>query len=178
MWLTRASEQTVFVGDRFPYSSRRAAALLEPGDERVEPRLERRLEVVGPEVGGDAPERGQRRLRLALALRHFNDLIAVAHPENAWAPESSATVWSGPLAKLGASLTGVTVMVNVCGSLVSSPPLSVPPSSDSVTVTFATPLAFGARAYVSVPFGETAGWTLNSALLSLLTWNVRSWSAS
>ena len=35
--------------------------------------------------------------------------IAVAQPEALCAPESSSTVWSAPLLKLGASLTGLTV---------------------------------------------------------------------
>jgi hypothetical protein len=40
-------------------------------------------------------------------------------------PESSATVWSAPLVKLGASFTAVTLIVNVCPALVSTPPLAV-----------------------------------------------------
>ena len=46
--------------------------------------------------------------------------------------------------KLGGSLTGVTVMVKVCGAEVSMPPLAVPPSSIKRTVTVALPLALGA----------------------------------
>ena len=47
--------------------------------------------------------------------------------------------------KLGASLTGVTVMVNVCAALVSTPPLAVPPlSCGKLTVTVAVPLASAA----------------------------------
>ena len=43
------------------------------------------------------------------------------------------------MVKLGASLTGVTLMVKVCGALVSTPPLAVPPSSWMRTVTVAEP---------------------------------------
>ena len=41
-------------------------------------------------------------------------LIPVAQPLTVCAPASSATVWSAPFVKLGASLTPVTVMMNVC----------------------------------------------------------------
>ena len=71
-------------------------------------------------------------------------LIAVAQPATVCAPASSRTVWSAPLVKLGASLTGVTVIVNVCGARVSTPPLAVPPLSLSVSVIVAVPMAFGA----------------------------------
>ena len=37
-------------------------------------------------------------------------------------PASSSTVWSAPFVKHGASFTGVTVIVKVCGALVSTPP--------------------------------------------------------
>src|SRR5437773_1644764 len=56
-------------------------------------------------------------------------------------------------------------MVNVCGGLVSDPPLSVPPSSCNRTVTVATPFALAAGVYVSVPFGAIAGCVENKALL-------------
>ena len=46
--------------------------------------------------------------------------------------------------KLGASLTAVTVIVKVCGADVSTPPLAVPPLSESVSVIVAVPLALGA----------------------------------
>jgi hypothetical protein len=48
------------------------------------------------------------------------------------------------LVKLGASLTAVTLMVNVCPALVSKPPFAVPPLSLSCTVTVADPFAFAA----------------------------------
>ena len=47
-------------------------------------------------------------------------------------------------ATLGASLTGLTVILKVCAALVSTPPLAGPPSSLSTTVTVALPLASGA----------------------------------
>jgi len=43
---------------------------------------------------------------------------AVAQLGTAWAGASSLTAWSAPLVKVGASLTGLTVMVNVCAALV------------------------------------------------------------
>ena len=70
--------------------------------------------------------------------------IAVAHVVTVRGPASSFSVWSAPLVKPGASLTGVTVIVNVCGALVSTPPLAVPPLSWMLTVTVATPNASGA----------------------------------
>src|SRR6516225_5734194 len=70
--------------------------------------------------------------------------MLVAQPATVCGPASSKTVWSAPLTKLGASFTGVTVIVNVCGALVSTPPLAVPPSSWARTVTVAHPLASGA----------------------------------
>src|SRR5438874_1776508 len=73
-------------------------------------------------------------------------LMAVAQLGTLWAGASSRTVWSAPLVKLGASLTAVAVMVNVCGALVStSPGLAVPPLSMATMVTVAMPLALGAR---------------------------------
>jgi len=70
--------------------------------------------------------------------------MSVAKPGTVCAPAFSVTVWLGPMVKLGASLTGFTVMVKFCGALVSLPPLAVPPSSDSVTVMVALPLALAA----------------------------------
>src|SRR5437667_62358 len=40
-------------------------------------------------------------------------LRLVAQPKAVWAPESSLTVWSAPLVKLGMSLTGLTVIVTI-----------------------------------------------------------------
>src|SRR5712664_4686446 len=68
-------------------------------------------------------------------------LMLVAQPATVFAPESCGTVWSAPLVKLGASFTAVTLMVNVCAALVSTPPFAVPPSSCSCTVTVADPFA-------------------------------------
>ena len=45
-------------------------------------------------------------------------VMLVAQLATVCAPASSATVWSAPLVKLGASLTAVTVMVKLCGALV------------------------------------------------------------
>src|SRR5947207_8659330 len=79
--------------------------------------------------------------------------------------ESSCTLTLPPLVNDGASLTAVTLIVNVCGADVSTPPFAVPPLSCATTVTVALPFAFAADVYVSVPLDETAGCTLNSALL-------------
>src|SRR5437867_123163 len=76
-------------------------------------------------------------------------------------PESSSAVWFGPLVKLGGSLTGVTVMVKVCGALVSPPPFAVSP------LPWATPVMVALFPYstlfrsVRVPFEEIAGAVLN-----------------
>ena len=71
-------------------------------------------------------------------------------------------------AKLGASFTGVIVMVRVFVVL-STPPLAVPPLSWAMTVTVALPLAFAAGVKVSVPPALRVGWLLKSAVLLLFT---------
>ena len=63
-------------------------------------------------------------------------------------------------------------MVNVCGGLVSLPPLAVPPLSTALTVTVADPTASSAGVYVSVPFAATPGCTAKSPGLSFETVNV------
>ena len=70
--------------------------------------------------------------------------MSVAQPVTVCAPASSFTVSSAPLVKLGASLTGVTVIVNVWTRCVSTPPLAVPPLSWICTLTVAEPLALAA----------------------------------
>ena len=71
-------------------------------------------------------------------------LMPVAQPATVFAPESSSTATSAPLVKVGGSLTAGTEMVNVCGSLVSTPPFAVPPSSTMRNPIVAVPLAFAA----------------------------------
>src|ERR1043165_2074567 len=71
----------------------------------------------------------------------------------------------------GASLTAVTWIVKVIGADMSLPPFAVPPSSCSVTVTMASPFAFGAGANVSTPAGEIDGCTLKRALLLFVAVN-------
>ena len=105
-------------------------------------------------------------------------LIPVAQPLTVCGPESSATLWSAPLVKLGASFTAVTAIVKVCVALVSSPPLAVPPLSLRETETVAVPFAFAAGVKVSTPVGETAGCTAKRALLSLETLNDTVWPDS
>ena len=61
-----------------------------------------------------------------------NGIGVVAHP-----PFPSMTL-AFAIEKLG---LGVTVIVNVCGALVSTPPFAVPPLSCSCTVTVADPVA-------------------------------------
>ena len=90
--------------------------------------------------------------------------IAVAQPVTDCGPASSSTVCSSPAAKLGTSFTAVTLIANVCAGDVSTPPLSVPPSSDSVTSMVAEPLASSAGVYVKSPVDpSTAGATANRA---------------
>ncbi len=62
----------------------------------------------------------------------------------------------------GASLTAVTVIVNVCVADVSTPPPAVPPSSTAASVIVAEPLASAAGVKVSVPSAATAGPATNS----------------
>src|SRR5207237_88126 len=104
--------------------------------------------------------------------------MLVAQLANVFGPASSSEVTSGPLVKLGGSLTAVTVMVKVCGALVSLPPLAVPPSSLAMTVTWATPLASAAVWNVSVPLASSAGRAANRASLSVVRVNVTVWPAA
>ena len=64
-------------------------------------------------------------------------------------------------AALGGSLTGSTVIVNVCSEKF-TPPLAVPPLSVRRTVTVASPLRFAPGVNVSVPLEATAGATEKS----------------
>ena len=70
--------------------------------------------------------------------------IAVAQPGKLTAPALSFAETSGPFVNDGASFTGVTLMVNVCGADVSLPPFAMPPLSCAVTVTVALPKASAA----------------------------------
>src|SRR5258706_168697 len=105
-------------------------------------------------------------------------LILVAQLTNDCAPASLETLTSGPLVKLGASLTGVMVMVNVCAAEVSTPPFAVPPSSCATTATVAVPKASGAAVNVRLPDASTDGCALKSALLLLLVVKVTLCDAS
>ena len=60
--------------------------------------------------------------------------------------------WKVSLATIGASFTGSTVMVNICGADVFTPPFAVPPLSCSTSVIVAVPNAFG-----PARVGERAG---------------------
>jgi len=71
-------------------------------------------------------------------------LIAVAQGLKLCAPAPTATATSGPTVKLGTSFTESTLMVKLCGALVSMPPLAVPPLSCRVSVIVATPKASAA----------------------------------
>ncbi len=79
---------------------------------------------------------------------------------------------TGGSLKLGASFTGVTVMLKVF-VLRSMPPSAVPPLSCTSTDTVAEPKALVAGVKVSVPPTSIVGWTLNSAVLLLTTLNPR-----
>jgi hypothetical protein len=86
--------------------------------------------------------------------------------------ESSNTVWSAPFVNDGASFTAVRVIQSLFQ--VSAPPFAVPPSSLSLTLIVAVPLAFAAGVYVKSPVtGLIAGATLNNdGLLFSVTANV------
>src|SRR4029078_11170558 len=84
----------------------------------------------------------------------------------------------GPGLNAAAWLTAATVIVRVCGALVTAPPPNVPRLSCSLTVTVATPFAFDASVNVSVPAGDTAGWTENRAVLVLETMKSSACAAS
>ena len=73
----------------------------------------------------------------------------------------------------GASFTASTLMLNVNGVDVSTPPFAVPPSSLRATVTTAVPNASAASVYVNFPAASIDGCTVNNALLSFVTVNVR-----
>ena len=65
------------------------------------------------------------------------------------------------------------VILAVTGALVSTPPLDTPPSSLSVTVTFATPVLPGARVNLRVPSTPTAGCAKKMELLSFVAVKLR-----
>src|SRR5947207_11825760 len=88
-----------------------------------------------------------------------------------WAPLIYTLSLHDALPILGASFTAVTVMVKVCGPLVSMPPFAVPPLSWRRTVTVATPLASAAVDYGNVAALDAAGGEEKSAALSELTRN-------
>ena len=98
--------------------------------------------------------------------------MAVAHAVRTAGPESSMTMTSAPLLKVGASLTGVTVMRAVTGGLV-APALSV-----RATAMVAEPWAFGAGVKVRRPVEPIDGATANRPGLSLMTAKVDVWAAS
>src|SRR3954471_23869891 len=107
--------------------------------------------------------------------------IADARPGSDCAPASSSTVWSGDAGsvKLGASLTPVTVMVNVLVGLVSTPLFAVPPLSVRCTLTTAEPFALDAGVKVRFPVVSlTDGCTENRPVLSFAAWKVNAWPAS
>src|SRR5919202_1798422 len=94
------------------------------------------------------------KLRVSPSTSAIARLIVPLAPVLAhWPPAATATV--------GGSLTGVMVIVKLCGGLVSRPPLAVPPLSFSTTVMLALPLAFGAVVKLSVPLGAMLGPALN-----------------
>ena len=64
-------------------------------------------------------------------------------------------------------MTGVTVMVNSCGTLESTPPLAVPPLLVTRAVRVATPLASGAGVNLRMPPEVTDGAVANNPGLEL-----------
>src|SRR5262249_20258480 len=89
-------------------------------------------------------------------------------------PDASSSVATGG----DCDVCPPTTMRNACGALVSTPPLAVPPLSWIRTETVAEPDVVVDGVNVSVPAGETAGWTLKIGLLSLLTMKSRDWNDS
>src|SRR5262245_13284527 len=70
------------------------------------------------------------------------------------------------------------VIVRVRGGARSTPPLFVPPSSFSTTVTVALPLRLGTGVKVRVPSGASAGWLLNSEVLLFVRIKLSAWPLS
>ena len=96
-------------------------------------------------------------------------LILVAQLGVVLVPESSRTVISEPLVKLGSSLTAVTVTVKVI-DLAFTPLLAVPPLSVTVTVITAVPFISDTGVYASDPVAlsevyVTVGFGIKLALL-------------
>ena len=88
------------------------------------------------------------------------------------------TAGLGMVANVGSSFTATTVIRKLFVA-VSTPPLSMPPSSCAITVTVAVPLALAAGVKVSTPPVFTLGATLNRpGLLLLVATFVTLWPAS
>src|SRR5205809_7101542 len=96
-------------------------------------------------------------------------LMLVAHPVTDCEPGSSSTVWSAPLVKLGASLTAVTVMVNVWVALLSTPKRSEERRVGKGSVMGAEPLALVEGVYLRTPRVLTGGPAEVRALVELVT---------
>ena len=85
--------------------------------------------------------------------------------------KSFGAIWLSPftssaLITLCQTWAFVIRIVNVCSSLVSMPPLAVPPSSISLTVTCAIPTTFGFGVNLRLPVsGSIAGPAANRGLL-------------
>src|SRR5262245_40188347 len=69
-------------------------------------------------------------------------------------------------------------MVKVWLALVSVPPLAVPPVSWMWMVTVAVPFWLAAGVKFRTPVADTAGWALNSVLLSLVATKSTVWADS
>src|SRR5436190_8620693 len=101
--------------------------------------------------------------------------MPVAHPPTVCAGAFGPRFPSAPFVRSGASFTAVTLITNVCGALVSTPPPAVPPLSWTESVTVAQPLGLAAGVHVSVPVGDTAGPAENKpgfVLPVTLNWTV------
>ena len=94
-------------------------------------------------------------------------VVMVAKVPKLAAPLSCSTTTFEAKVMTGASFTGTKLMVKVLVAR-STPPLAVPPSSCTMTVTVAEPLAFADGVKVRVP-PVSAGATLKSEGLSLVT---------
>ncbi len=95
--------------------------------------------------------------------------VAAAKPATVCAPASSSTTTVLVAnVTVGASFTGVTVIVKVLVVL-STPPLAVPPSSWAITVTVLEPVALAAVVKISLPLKSTVGCTEKRLLVPAVT---------
>src|SRR2546428_656053 len=94
-------------------------------------------------------------------------MLFAAQPVTIFGPESSGTVWLGPLVYFGGFGPPRNSTLSPCGTLFRAPPLAVPPLSCKTTVRVVEPMASGAGVKLRVPFGAMAGPAENNSALVL-----------